>query len=198
MNSPQAAFLICISLLTALPSVSPSGADEFATTFCPGCWEFLKPKSSLCDDGSCLRCGKIGIAVDASELRWTWCLDHQAWHRRPCLEGRSSGNPRVRTALALVVSPGDERLQKAAYCPECRIVPDPMRIERGRCPSCKGALAAVDTAEAAWFWCSHGLYWKEFPCPENGVRHCCIARRGTLLAEVRGEVLPTGSAAVRK
>jgi hypothetical protein len=92
---------------------------------------------------------------------------------------------RVRTALALVVSPGDERLEKTAYCPECRTIPDPMKMERGRCPTCQGPLVAASAVEAVWFWCAHDLHWKGEPCLDNGVRRCCTPYRGTLLAAHR-------------
>jgi hypothetical protein len=168
-------------LLLAVPSASGLGDQEFAASFCSECWRFLESQD-VCHDSTCLTCAKEAVAVDARLLSWTWCPIHDQWHRRPCPEGKHDRAERGRTALALVVSPGDERLEGAAYCPECRTSPDPMTMERGRCPTCQGPLVAVETVEPVWFWCTHDLHWKEEPCPGNGVRHCCTAYRGSVLA----------------
>jgi hypothetical protein len=185
MNGMRAVFLSCFILLVGLPAASGSGTDEFATSFCPECWKFLNSDKDVRFDGGCVVCGKISIAVEAFELSWTLCPGHDVWHRRPCAEVGLLKDRRVRTAIALVVSAGDERLQTAAYCPECGSFPAPMKMERGQCPTCKAPLAAVEIVEPAWFWCTHGGYWKEIPCAENGTRHCCEARRGTLHASIR-------------
>jgi hypothetical protein len=183
----------CFVLASAPPSASQGGSGEFATSFCPECWKFLKAKDASCSRGTCLTCGKEAIAVDAEVLTWTWCSDHEWWHQRPCPLGRARGNGRLRTAMALVVSRGDKRLDSSAYCPECRLLPDPLKMERGRCPSCQGPLVPVTVVEPKWFWCARDLHWKVDPCPQNGLHHCCVARRGTLLAKPRSVQASSGS-----
>jgi len=182
MNLLRIAILGCSALLFAIPP-SPDGR-EFSTSFCPDCWKFLNAEGSMSGE-ACAACGKLAVAVDAVTLAWNWCLSHDTWHREPCPEAQFGGSGHVRTALALVVAAGDERFLKAAYCPECGILPDPLKAERGRCPTCRGPLAVVDTANPTWFWCTHAGYWKTDPCPDNFARHCCLVRTGTLLAKIR-------------
>lgn len=182
-------------LLMAVAPAPGARSDEFAASFCPECWKFLVRDDAVAKDGSCLTCGKVAVNIDAAELKWTWCLVHGAWHEQPCPEENYLQERPSRTALAMVVSPGDERIGASAYCPECRTQPDPMKMKLGRCPSCGGPLVSVTTLEPTWFWCSHRLHWSLEPCPGNSEKHCCAARRGTVPAKIRGRGAVGGEAA---
>lgn len=188
MNLLRAAFLGCASFLMALSPSAREDDREFATSFCPQCWTFLTAAGSADREGTCRTCGRISVAVDGWNLTWHGCPVHDGWHLRPCPEGIDKGAP-IRTDVAMVVSPGDERLRTSAYCPECRIHPDPMKTERGRCWSCQGPLVLADTIGPTWFWCSRGLFWRGDPCPRNATSRCCTARTGTVLAKVRSQKL---------
>lgn len=185
MNAFRAALLGCSFLLVALAPPAGNPDQDFATSFCPECWKFLKAPEASDRDGTCRTCGKLAVAVDASELTWYWCVEHEFWHRFPCEAKRYRKNWHPRTAIALVVSPGDERLRKAAYCPECRTLPPPLKTERMTCPACGGRLTGVDVADLEWFWCKHDMAWKAEPCPENMASQCCTPRSGTLMAKQR-------------
>jgi|SRR5579862_2891413 len=191
MNALKAAFLGCSLLLTAPSPSARVPAVILATSFCPECWKFLNLSDAVDKEGACRICGKQPVAVDAFELTWYWCPDHLLWHRRPCPQGSYRESWQTRSALALLVAAGDERLQKVAYCPGCFLFPNPLNMERGACPSCGRPLAAVDVVEPKWFWCRRELHWSDAPCFRNPVRHCCVARKGPLHAAqrpaIRGE-----------
>lgn len=189
-----AALMACSLLLVAGGPTRP-----FTVLFCPDCWHFCDLEEGLDHDGSCERCSKLPVHLQAEEIQWHWCYENGAWDQMACEEECESGCCTTRASLFLTVNRDQEDLYEMDYCPECRLFRSvmPARGRRGFCQGCdKPAIRAIAVVRT-WYGCAFESTWSEEVCPRDRTRGCCEAYTGCLPARLvieQGDPSRTGGA----